>query len=55
MALVIQEPDALAAWKRGCDLISQSGETFNLITVVGNPTTFEVDWLRQFNPKTINL
>lgn len=50
MVHCINADTALDAWRQGARLLADSGEVFNLITTVANPTTTDHSWFRDYNP-----
>lgn len=49
----ISGKNVIEAWQNGARQILQHGEIFNLITHVHEPTVLDLEWFKQYNPKSI--
>jgi thymidylate synthase len=54
MALLIEETNALAAWRQGCSLLSRDTEAYNVVTTIADPTRLDHDWFAEHNPRTLD-
>ena len=50
MVLQIEESNSLKAWKEGAKVLVQSGEIYNLVTTISDPTHFKLNWFSNYNP-----
>ena len=50
MVHCVHADTALDAWREGARLLANSGDAFNLITTVANPTMTDQAWFQEYNP-----